>query len=421
MKIPPVWAKHKRVVENMLSLFILQGTSYVLSFLTLPYLIRVLGAERFGLYAFGLALTQYLMAFTDYGFNQTAARRISLARHNIREVSRIYSNVLVMKLGLMGISFLFLLGLVWFIPYFARERLFYLLFFAGVPGSVLFPVWLYQGLEKMKYISYLTLAAKLTVTCSVFLLVKEPDDYRLAAFLQAMIYLISGLISLMVNRRLGVSFVPALGWREIRRELADGGQLFLSSISFYVYNLGAQFVTGLRAGYASAGYLASVQKLSAAIAAGTAQPAAQALYPGLCRLYRDDRSRFYGSAKRMIWAGGGLSILFSLALLVCSGPLIRLVTGSSAPELHRLMQIFSLITGVNMSNALLNSLLLAMNGQRQLQSIYTSAALLFLAGCLPVLRLAGSPGIAGLLAAVELLIWGRSLRWLLNRSRLNGG
>ncbi|WP_181592626.1 hypothetical protein [Paenibacillus sp. YN15] len=44
-----------------------------------------------------------------------------------------------------------------------------------------------------------------------------------------------------------------------------------------------------------------------------------------------------------------------------------------------------------------------------------------MAGRLPVLQLAGSPGMTGLLAAVEPLVWGRSLRWLINRGRLDGG
>src|SRR3954465_4217668 len=145
----------RRLLENMASLLVLQGANYLLPLITFPYLVRVLGPAKFGLLAFAQALVQYFVIVTEYGFNLTATREEAIRREQPGQVAETFRTVITIKCALMALSLAVMPAFVRGVRRFRADASVYFCPFLTGVGNVLFPVWLYQGLERMKYITLL--------------------------------------------------------------------------------------------------------------------------------------------------------------------------------------------------------------------------------------------------------------------------
>ena len=79
-----------RVFLNAVYLFVVQGVTYLVPLITLPYLVRVLGAQSYGVLSFSLAIIQYFILLTDYGFNLSATQKISVICGDINKISNVF-------------------------------------------------------------------------------------------------------------------------------------------------------------------------------------------------------------------------------------------------------------------------------------------------------------------------------------------
>jgi len=108
---------------------------------------------------------------------------------------------------LMFVSFLLLAILVFSFDKFSKDWLVYFLTFGTVVGQVLFPVWFFQGMERMKYITYLNILSKVIFTIAIFVFVQEQSDFYLVPLLTSIGFLVAGIWSLyLVKKEFTISF-----------------------------------------------------------------------------------------------------------------------------------------------------------------------------------------------------------------------
>lgn len=185
----------KVLMENFISLFSLQIIGMCLPLITLPYVLRVLELSNYGIIVLASSLINYFIAITDYSFKITATRDVAVFKNSPQKLNLIYSKVLIVKGILLLISIVVISLIVLLYEPFYKERLIFFLTMPMLFGYVIFPEWFFQGIEKMKYITFLNLGIKVFFTLGVFLFITKKEDYWVYPLLQSLGFIVSGIIA----------------------------------------------------------------------------------------------------------------------------------------------------------------------------------------------------------------------------------
>ncbi|MCY6413488.1 flippase [Acinetobacter sp. VNH17] len=315
----------KRFITNFFSLATLQGLNYILPLLTLPYLVRVLGAEKFGLLAFATAIVGYFIVLTDYGFNFTATREISLNKENKEKLNEIFSSVMIIKSVLFFVSLIILTLLIIFFHKFNVNPWLYYLTFGSVLGQILFPVWFFQGMEQMRYITIINIISKVFFTIAIFILVKNSSDYLLVPFLTSLGTIFAGVYSLiLIRKNFKIKFeIPKTN--VILSYLKGGLNLFFTSVLSNLLTSSGTVILSFVSTNTVVGYYSAAEKLFRAIV-GLFTPITQALYPISCRkVNQESNAKLY--IKKLAIIIGGMALLVGMLVTIFSEKIITLVYG----------------------------------------------------------------------------------------------
>jgi len=346
-----LWATptRKRLTGNFFSLSVLQAANYLLPLLSLPYLVRVLGPSNFGLIAFAQAFINYFVIFTDYGFNLSATREISIERENKDKVAEIFSSVMIIKGFFCLFSLIVLLLLLFFIPRFHNDWIIYIYAFGTVVGNAMFPVWFFQGIEKMKYTTFINVASKLFFTICVFIFIRNINDYTLVPLISSMGYLIAGIISMVVVfRNFGVKFKFS-SVDTLKCQLKSSWYFFISNISISLVSGSNAFLLGLFVPNLFVGYYSAAEKLVKGSLCFVS-PISGTLFPFISQLAKKSKKESLKLLKKILRFNMALGGVISLALFVFSPFIVNFVFGSEFTESVIVLRILSAIVFLLITN-----------------------------------------------------------------------
>jgi PST family polysaccharide transporter len=315
--------EHKILLKNTFSLSILQFANYVLPLITIPYVVRVIGPDKFGLISFAQAFATYFLLVVNYGFDLSATREISSNRDNKNTLVRIYSNVLFTKAFLFTLCTLIFMSLIFLIPKFRENILVFIVSYLIVAGYVLFPTWFFQGLEKLYITSIFNFIVKLLFTIGIFVFVKNKDDFYLVPLLMSSGQIFAGTLALLYSLRL-------LGWKihlprlkDITVELKNSFSVFISLVFINFYTISNTFILGFFAPHENVGYFASGSKLVLVFHTLVLGPLAQSLYPHVGKILRNDLNRGIEYIKKFSVIVTALTLPASIFLLIFAPILVK--------------------------------------------------------------------------------------------------
>ena len=324
--------KLEKIIENFFSLSILQVAVYGFKFLTIPYITRVVGLEKFGLIAFAASLCNFFIIFVDYGFHLTAVKDLAKNNNDPNKVNIIFSKVFFSKLLLLFISALLFFSIIFTIPQLRTNYIIYLFSFFVVINNFIFPQWFFHGIEKMKFITLLNVFIQIIYIFSIFTFVKNQSDYIYVPMLLGLSTFIIGLISMyIIFKQYKVRFVKVT-IHDIVQTLNDGKYIFINQFFPYLYKNSAVIILGIFSPLVSVGLYS---------AAGRVVDVCTLSIKTLTKSFFPHLSHSYGSFKIFSRTIISVSIFMLILLVLFSKTIFNVLYPSEFKEGINILYIMS--------------------------------------------------------------------------------
>lgn len=171
--------KQKSIKINFVMNVMLTMSSLLFQLITFPYASRILSPVGMGKVSFATSLVSYFAMFAQLGIPTYGIRACAKVRDQKEELTRTVHELFFLNLITCGISYLFLMVILFTVPRFAAERQLYLLVSMTVLFQTIGMEWLYKALEEYTYITVRSVLFKVIALAAMFFLVREQSDYVL--------------------------------------------------------------------------------------------------------------------------------------------------------------------------------------------------------------------------------------------------
>lgn len=388
-------------------LILLQGVNQLLPLIVMPYLMIKLGTYGYGHVGYSLSVIQYMIIIVDFGFNFSATKKIAIVGDNRVKRSRIFWATVAAKTFLLTISMLIMLILITCVGTF---RLYRTAIIATVPmliGSTYTFMWLYQGIGKIRLFSILNTISKITLLPLIFIYVKTPEDYVVAAFLQSAVFLFTAIASgiHIYYKKWIIKQRPTM--RDIKNEISDSFPLFLSSASTSVYTQLTVVIIGFFCATETVGLYTSAERIMRAACFVLYTPLSQVYFPKISALASKNRAEAKNMFKRAKIIIMSVMTLVCVALLVCGkwGPVIL---GSDYNGIDKYLTIFAFVPFAIGFGGIYGQMgLIALGNKytiRSFRNTYFTAAVFSICATLSVTPIFYAYGACFVTAATEIIV-----------------
>ncbi len=277
--------RKKNVVKNGFWLYLLQMFNTVVPLLVLPYVTRILGSTRYGVFSIALNLIGYFQVVVEYGFDMSATRKVALLPEEKSGLSKIFSTVLISRITLFALCSAFTI-ICGFVLKTKQEIVCLFILLVSLMGYTLQQNWLFQGMHEMKFISVINIISRIISVALIFVLVTSKEDLYLYCLLNSMAPFLSGLFALYLSKkRYNLRFTKVRPI-EVWMELKEGWYVFTTQLSSKVFGaIGITFL-GFFAANSIVGIYSAIQKIPNIMILAWL-PISQIIYPIASKHFKD--------------------------------------------------------------------------------------------------------------------------------------
>lgn len=330
---------NKLILENFLSLGLINILNSSFHLIIYPILIRRVGAEAYGEYVYAFSIIAYFTTLVTYGLEMIGTRYIAIYSRdrNWKGKSEVTSQIISIRFYLTILSLVVLVPMSLLIGSLAPYRTLLWAIFLSVISYIFMPGWYFIGIQNTRIYLYIQFITKVFLAIAIIFWVIDATDISLYAFLVSINSLIFAGISfcyLIRKEKLSIHLAPP---RHCISLVKESTPLFLSNLVITVKSAGLNLVIGNMFGMKSlTGYDFSMRVVT--VVTSLVKQLNTALYPSVSTRYSLQRGQKLLRGELLL----GLGIMGVMMLL--AKPIIRIM--GNGPIEPIILPIFTLLTAI---------------------------------------------------------------------------
>lgn len=271
--------QEKRLFSNTFFLYLLTFSTQLFSFITVPYLSRILGPSVYGKVGIAQAYMAYVQIILDFGLILSATQKVVEFQDNKKKLRELLSIVVLLKLFLSILVSSVFVAYVLLNAEMKKDITFYLLFLVATIFNALMPDFYYRGIEQMKTITIRTFFVKGLSTTLTFVFVHEKQDYWMIPFFQLLGNIVAVLMMYIdIYKKHGICF-GKFNISNVLRVTKDTVPFFISRVASTFYQGLNTIILSFIYGTSNVvGYYTSADKI-VSLSKSASSPIADSLYP----------------------------------------------------------------------------------------------------------------------------------------------
>ncbi len=195
------------IKRNVAYKFLLTVSTYIMGFITFPYISRVFGVEKLGLVNFVDNTVNYFLLFATMGISLLGVREIATVKNSREECSKVFSSILGLNFVFTAATLAVYFVLVACVPKLSQYSQLFYIGSAKILFTSFLIEWFFTGIENFRYITLRSLLIKTLYIASIFIFVKRQDQYPLYFILTVATVVVNAIINIVYARKY-VDIVP---------------------------------------------------------------------------------------------------------------------------------------------------------------------------------------------------------------------
>lgn len=228
--------------------------------ITSPYLARVLGAEKQGVFSYTQSIVNYFTLFAMLGVENYGTRTIANCGDDREKRSKSFWNIYFFQMCCtllsIGIYVVYLTRICSQNVYIAFLQIFYLL------GSFVDINWLFFGVEKFKTTVSRNMIIRISSVVLILSTVRKPSDLWIYTLIMAGSTFLSNIILwFFASKEVDVKAIRTVSKKEVVKHIKPNLVLFVPLMAMSVYHIMDKTMLGLLSTYKQVGYYYNADKI----------------------------------------------------------------------------------------------------------------------------------------------------------------